>query len=164
MAGLVVAGLLLMGDAVGDAVRDVLDERAAERHGHQLLAAADAEDGHVPLKRAPEKSEFRGRTAFLQHHRLVAVALAIHRGVDVEGAAGDDERVQPVEPLGREARVVRQSDGQAAGLGHGRRVVLAQSIPGVAGPAARRLAIQRDADQRTARHPSKSDSAVLSLS
>jgi len=40
--------LLLMGEAAGDAVGDVLDERAAEGHGHELLAAADAENGLVP--------------------------------------------------------------------------------------------------------------------
>ena len=103
-----------MRERVGDAVRDVLDQRAAERHREQLLAAADAEHRHAARQRAACQRELRRGAPLLQRHRRVPPGLAVERRIHVEGAARHHQRVEPVEPVLREAGLVRQRDRQAA--------------------------------------------------
>ena len=81
--------------ASATAVGDVLDQRAAERHRQQLLAAADAQHRHVPRQRAAHQRQFGRGAALLQRHRRVTSAVAVQRRIDVERAAGDDQRVEP---------------------------------------------------------------------
>src|SRR5262249_3831764 len=73
---------------------------------------------------------------------------AEQRRIDIEGAAGDEEPVDPLE-IGLDLlRLVRQQERQAAGAGDGAAVILAQGIPGEFRVAAGRLAVERDANNR----------------
>ena len=66
-------------------------------------AAADAEHRHVARQRAAHQRELGGGAALLQRDGRVAVAVAVQAGIDVEGAAGDDQRVDAVEVVRRPA-------------------------------------------------------------
>ena len=146
VAGFVARVGLFVGQRVRDAVGDMLDQGAAKGDGEELLAATDAEDGDVAGKGAFDQSEFGLGAAGLEGHGFVHAAVAVEGGINVEGAAGDDEGVEPVEVVGGEFGVVWQGDGEAAGGGDGAGVVGAQRVPGVFGPAARLFAVERDAD------------------
>jgi hypothetical protein len=78
--------------------------------------------------------------------------VAPERGVHVEGAAGDEQAVDPREVLGGQVGLVRQRDGQAAGGDHSLEVVLPQRVPGEPRPAAGRLGVEGEADQGTPSH------------
>ena len=134
------------------AVGDVLDQRAAERHRQKLLAAADAEHRHVARQRPVGERQFGGGAALLQGHRRVPVAVAVQRGIDVECAAGDDQRVDAVQVLRRQRCIVRQRDRQAAGCDDCVGIVLAHRIPGVFRVAARLLGIEGHADDGSLVH------------
>ena len=84
---------LLVGERVRHRVRDVLDEGAAQRHVHQLLAAADAEGGHRLPVRAAGNGKLEGGAPVLGGDGLVPCRGAEEGRVHVEGAAGDDEAV-----------------------------------------------------------------------
>ena len=152
MAGFVARIGLLVLQRVGDGVGDVLDQRAAQRHRQKLLAAADAEHRHVARQRAVGQREFGGGAAFLQRHRGVPVGVAVQRGIDVERAAGDDQRVDAVEIVRRERCIVRQRDRQAAGRDDGIGIVLPDRIPGIFRVAAGLLGIEGDADDGSLAH------------
>jgi len=82
--------------------------------------------------------------------QLLAVALGgsliQHIPDEIEGAARDHQPVDGVEIGSDQGHLMRQGQGQAAGLGDGIAIVLAQGIPGKRRVAARVLAIQSDAD------------------
>ena len=61
VAGLVARVGLLVLQRVGDRVGDVLDQRAAQRHRQQLLAAADAQHRQVARQRALASAPVRRR-------------------------------------------------------------------------------------------------------
>src|SRR5262249_14357014 len=67
-------------------------------------------------------------------------------GVDIEGAAGDDQPVDEAEVCGNLLRLVRQQDRDAAGANDGGAVILAERIPGQLRIAAGRLRIQGETD------------------
>ena len=146
MAGLVARVGLLVRQGVGHGVGDVLDQRAAERHRQQLLAAADAQHRHVARQRAAQQRQFGRGAAFLQRDGVVPGGVAVQRRIDVEGAAGDHQGVDAVEQVGGQGGQVRQRHRQAAGAGDGVGVVGAQGVPGVFRVAAGLLGIQGDAD------------------
>ncbi len=127
----------------------MLDQRAAERDREQLLAAADAEHRQVAGERAAGQRELGRGAALLQRHRRMPPGIAVERRIDVEGAARHHQRVEPVEPLPGQRRVVRQRDRQAAGGDDRLGVVLPQRIPGIFRVAAGLLGIEGDADHGT---------------
>src|SRR3546814_2651278 len=79
MAGLVARVRLLVGQGALDLVGDVLDQRAAQHHVQQLLAAADAEQRQVALQGAAGDGRFEGGAAVLGAHRLVPAIGAEQR-------------------------------------------------------------------------------------
>src|SRR5882724_10633500 len=137
---------LLVGERAIDLVGNVLDERAAEDDVQQLLAAADAEHRLVALERALGDRQLEGGALFLGLHCRMAGAGAEDRGVDVEGAAGDDEAVELVEIAVRLLRLVREQYRQATGAHHRLGVVLPQRVPGQLRIAAGLFGIEGDAD------------------
>ena len=83
---------------VADLVGEVLPERAAAGHVHDLHAAADAEEGDVALERAPGQRDLE-RVPLRPHAAGHRVGLgAVGGRVDV-GPAGQDQAVQHVEDL-----------------------------------------------------------------
>ncbi len=96
--------------------------------------------------------ELGGSAAFLQCHGRVPVDIAIERGIDVEGAPGDHQRIDAIEVVGCELLMMRQRDRQTAGGDDGIGVVLADGIPGIFGVAAGLFGIERDADDRKVAH------------
>ena len=152
VTGLVMRGGLLMGQSVENAVRDVLDERAAEGNREELFTAADAKDRHVAGQSTFEEKKFRAGAGGFKLDGGVAFGVAIQSGVNVEGAAGDDQAVQAVEVSFREAGVVRQGNREPAGGGQCGSVILAQRVPGVFGVAAGLFGIQGQADEGALGH------------
>ena len=133
MAGFVAGIGLLVRQRALDAVRDVLDQRAAQCHRQQLLSAADAEDRHVALQGAAQQHHLGAGAALLEHHRLVLLVDAVEPGIDVEGAPGDDQRIDRVEHVFGDLGMMRQRHRQPAGLDQAAHVVLAQRVPGIGG-------------------------------
>ena len=144
---------LLVSERVRHRIRNVLDERAAQRHIHQLLAAANAERGHRPPVRGAGDGKLEGGAAVLGGDGLVPCRGAEEGGVHVEGAAGDDEAVHRLQIALRKLRLVRQCDRNPAGRRDRGAVVLADRIPGLARIAAGRLGIEREADDGLSHAP-----------
>ena len=90
--------------ALGDRVGDVLDQLAAQHDVQQLLAAADAQHRLVAVERALGDGELEGGAAVLGDDRRVPRAAAVVGRIDVEGAAGHDQRVDALEIVGRRGR------------------------------------------------------------
>ena len=67
----------------------VLVQGAAGMHGHELHAAADAQDRQVGVQRGGEQGELRGVALGTQPRCLGVRRGAVAGGVDV-GAAGDE--------------------------------------------------------------------------
>ena len=99
--------------AVGTRVRDVLDQRAAEHDVEQLLPAADAEHRHVALDGTLGDRPLEPGAPLLGLDRRVPLGGAVEGGIDVEGAAGDDEAVDHARDRSDELGLVRQRDRQA---------------------------------------------------
>ena len=152
MARLVARVGLLVGQGPRHLVGDVLDQGAAEHHVEQLLAAADAEHRHVARQRGAGGGQLEFRAPVLGRNRGVARIGAEVDRVDVKGAAGNDQAVEPLEERAGVLRLVRQQHRQATAAHHRLAVVLANRVPGPAGIAARRLAIERQSDDRPAGH------------
>ena len=81
---------------VADYVRQVLDEVAAPRDVQHLRAAADGQDGHVPLERTGEERDLE--VVALGPRRIGCRVRfgAVERGVEVRPAR-DDQRVEEVQ-------------------------------------------------------------------
>ncbi len=112
VSGLMARVGLLVRQRVGHGVRDVLDQRAAQRHRQELLAAADAEHRQVARQCAAQQRQFGLGAGFLQRDGVVAGAVAVQRRIDIEGAAGDDQRVDAVEQIGGQGWQMRQATGR----------------------------------------------------
>ena len=137
---------LLMRQRVRHRVRNMLDQRSAQRHRQQLLAAANPQHRHVPRQRPAQQRQLRRGPALFQRHRLVPPGIAVQRRIHVEPAAGDHQRVDPVQIGFGQVGPVRQRHGQPA-TGRDRvRVIGTQRIPGEFGVATGLLAIERQAD------------------
>ena len=154
VAGLVARIGLLVRQRLGDGVGNMLDQPATQHHVQELLAAADAQHRLVLRQRALRHGELEGRAPVLGDHGGVLGPAVIVGRVDIEGAAGHDQRVDTLEIVGDAVRLVRQGDRQAAGGIDGVEIVLAQRIPGKFGVSPWLFRIQGDSDQR-ARHAAK---------
>ena len=116
----------------------------------QLLPAADAEHRHVARQRARGAPRSRRPCGDPWCDLVVPRRGAEQGGIDVEGAAGHDQRV---DPLG-----IGAACSGSCGSSTGRRrrprttlgVVLAQRIPRQLGIAAGRLAVEGDTDHGSA--------------
>ena len=102
-------------------------------------------------QRALGDAELEGGAAVLGDHGRVLRAAAVVGRVDVERAAGHDQRVDPLEIVGDPVGLVRQRHRQATRRVDRVEVVLAQRIPGKLRVPAGLFSIQRDSDQG-ARH------------
>ena len=110
VTGLVAGVGLLVRKSAGNCVRDVLVETAAESDSEELLAAADAEHGHVTGESTSDEGEFGGGAGLLQGDFGMAIGFAVEHRVNIEGASGDDQGINPVEIGAGKDRIVRQGD------------------------------------------------------
>ena len=96
----------------------VLDQRAAERHVHQLMAAGDTEDRQARLERGPDQRQFEVVPFGIDAVDLRGRGLAIPTGLDV-AAAGNQEAVDALERRGDEVGAQhRQDDRHSPGVDH----------------------------------------------
>ena len=128
----------------------VLVQRAAGVHDHQLHAPAHPEHGQVGGQRLGEQGQLGGVPVRAQPSGLVVRLLAVAGRVEV-GAAGEQQPVEDAEQ--RVVVAVRRGgddDGPAAGpLDLAHVGVRDQRGGGVPDPPAGLLDVGRDADQRT---------------
>lgn len=129
VSGLIAWIGLFMSQRAGNLVRNVLDQRAAERHVQQLLPPTDAEDGQPALQSTKGHPQLEGGASVLRGHRRMPLAGPEQRRIDVESTAGDDQAADQAQVVVNPLGLVRQQHRQSAGSGHGVRVVLAQREP-----------------------------------
>ena len=120
---------LLVGERALDFVRDVLDQRAAQRYRQQLLAAANAQHRQVPGERALSHRHLEGGAPVLGGDARMFFGCPEKRRVDVEISARDHEPVEPVEVMVREVGFMRQQHRKATRAGDDAGIILAQRIP-----------------------------------
>ena len=100
---------LVVGEAAGlrsvavvaDHVRQVLLERSAAGHVEHLHTAADPDHGQGAVERGRDKRELEAIAHRLDRPSPRMAGLAVVRGIDVTGAAGDDQGVEPGQQLVR---------------------------------------------------------------
>ena len=148
MPGFVAGVRLLMGQRVLHFIGEVLNQRAAQGHGQQLLPAANAEHRAVLLQKAFGQSQFKVRTVGLQHHRVVFGLFPKQRWVHIKSTTRDDQAVNQISILIHQADIRRQYERQAPGCRNRRAIVHAQRIPGKLGIAAGVFPVCRDTDKR----------------
>ena len=72
-----------MGDPVADCLRQVLDQRAAQRHIQNLHAAADAQGRHPGLDRTTRQVKLKGVALVVDHVYGLVVGAAVVRGIQI---------------------------------------------------------------------------------
>ena len=88
----------------------MLDQRAAENHVEQLLAATDAEYRHVALERSFSDRPLEIGPGGFDDNRWVACFGAEQGRVDIKSAAGDDKAGNQVEIVIHAVEFMRQHD------------------------------------------------------
>jgi hypothetical protein len=135
---------------VPDDVRQVLDQRAAQGHVHDLHAAADAEHRQPLLQRGADQGQLGVVAGRVGPPALRVARRAVAGRVDV-AAAGQHQAVQAA-GHGLDPGQRRQQHRDGPGRGHAGRVALGQQHGGpVPGAPAGRLAVGADPDQRAYR-------------
>ncbi|GGB49489.1 hypothetical protein GCM10011505_33230 [Tistrella bauzanensis] len=139
---------LLMGERLRETIGDMLDKTTAKCDIEQLFPAADAEHRHVAIEGCPHHAQFKGGATVLGGHGDMALAGAEQHRIDIEGAAGHHQPVQPRHHLGGEVRFMRQRHGQAARGNDRIHVVHTERVPREPGIAAGLFDVEGDADER----------------
>ena len=88
---------LLVLERRGDRVGDVLDQVPPSATARSCSPPQMPSTGMSRAERAPRQRQLGFGAAFLERDGRVPVGVAVEGGIDVEGAAGDDQRVDAVQ-------------------------------------------------------------------
>lgn len=109
------AGAVVYGCA--DLGGDVLDECAAAPDVQRLRALADGEDGLVKIEGVLDEELVDGGAVGVGVFALGDSRFAVFLGIDVGGAAGEEDAMAGGEDLGNALRGLMERDGNGCGSG-----------------------------------------------